>query len=225
MHSLRSDCPHGAASVPAAYGIKFIPHRTLIGADGRVFKNFGFRGAIGFSWSVVDRALADPVSQQVPSRPSKQRRSELMQPGILKSPSSAFEIIRHSASYAERPGARERASSVCARSVLRRPSSQELQWQAGIAKAFRLESCPSVLPELSPVHGLGALSLVGAVGKMRGVSATRLRPGREVGTMRNFANPQHLHKDPKEAKSTDERQEVQEPTLLRRSTVRRATVK
>mmetsp|Transcript_1841 Transcript_1841/g.5152 ORF Transcript_1841/g.5152 Transcript_1841/m.5152 type:complete len:86 (+) Transcript_1841:282-539(+) len=38
--SLSDALMHGAASPPAAYGLRYIPHKTLINKDGVVVKNF-----------------------------------------------------------------------------------------------------------------------------------------------------------------------------------------
>lgn len=48
-----SECPHGTGPVPASYGVRYIPHKTLIGKDGKVIKNYE-----SFSWSDIDEALA-----------------------------------------------------------------------------------------------------------------------------------------------------------------------
>ena len=32
--------PHGGASAPAEYGLKYIPHKVIIDASGKVIKNF-----------------------------------------------------------------------------------------------------------------------------------------------------------------------------------------
>ncbi|CAE8628469.1 unnamed protein product [Polarella glacialis] len=50
--ALTGACPHGAGKVPPEYGLKYIPHKTLVGADGKVMKNFD-----GFNWSDIDAAL------------------------------------------------------------------------------------------------------------------------------------------------------------------------
>mmetsp|Transcript_1751 Transcript_1751/g.2021 ORF Transcript_1751/g.2021 Transcript_1751/m.2021 type:complete len:269 (-) Transcript_1751:865-1671(-) len=47
-----NSCPIGHASA-GGYGIRYIPHRTLIGKDGLVIKNYE-----GFQWSDIDKALA-----------------------------------------------------------------------------------------------------------------------------------------------------------------------
>mmetsp|Transcript_65362 Transcript_65362/g.142456 ORF Transcript_65362/g.142456 Transcript_65362/m.142456 type:complete len:86 (+) Transcript_65362:234-491(+) len=40
MKSLSEACRHGANRPPEAYGIKYIPHKTLIDSKGVVVKNF-----------------------------------------------------------------------------------------------------------------------------------------------------------------------------------------
>eukprot|EP00933_Yihiella_yeosuensis_P073948 TRINITY_DN8274_c0_g1_i1.p1 TRINITY_DN8274_c0_g1~~TRINITY_DN8274_c0_g1_i1.p1 ORF type:complete len:156 (+),score=46.36 TRINITY_DN8274_c0_g1_i1:36-470(+) len=49
---LTGGAAHGGAQAPAAYGIKYIPHKTLIGKSGKVIKNF-----TGFQWNDVDAAM------------------------------------------------------------------------------------------------------------------------------------------------------------------------
>lgn len=46
-----SACPHGAGD-GAAYGVRTIPHKVLIGKDGKVVKN-----GTGFEWSDIDAAM------------------------------------------------------------------------------------------------------------------------------------------------------------------------
>eukprot|EP00930_Biecheleria_cincta_P070828 TRINITY_DN58429_c0_g1_i1.p1 TRINITY_DN58429_c0_g1~~TRINITY_DN58429_c0_g1_i1.p1 ORF type:complete len:325 (-),score=49.55 TRINITY_DN58429_c0_g1_i1:494-1468(-) len=48
-----NECPHGAGPVPGSYGVRYIPHKTLIGKDGKIIKNYE-----GFQWSDIDDALA-----------------------------------------------------------------------------------------------------------------------------------------------------------------------
>lgn len=47
-------CPHGSGHVPHEYGVRYIPHKALIGKDGNVIKNYE-----GFAWSDIDDAMAD----------------------------------------------------------------------------------------------------------------------------------------------------------------------
>ena len=47
-----SKCPHGAAEAPSEYGVQYIPHKVLIGKDGKIIKNYE-----GFQWSDIDAAL------------------------------------------------------------------------------------------------------------------------------------------------------------------------
>mmetsp|Transcript_62535 Transcript_62535/g.183340 ORF Transcript_62535/g.183340 Transcript_62535/m.183340 type:complete len:83 (+) Transcript_62535:241-489(+) len=49
---LTGACPHGAGKPPDSYGIKYIPHKTLIGKDGNIIKNYE-----GFKWEDIDSAL------------------------------------------------------------------------------------------------------------------------------------------------------------------------
>mmetsp|Transcript_18112 Transcript_18112/g.46728 ORF Transcript_18112/g.46728 Transcript_18112/m.46728 type:complete len:84 (+) Transcript_18112:226-477(+) len=50
---LNGACPHGSCSqVPDSYGIKYIPHKALIGKDGKVIKNYE-----GFKWEDIEGAL------------------------------------------------------------------------------------------------------------------------------------------------------------------------
>eukprot|EP00927_Polykrikos_kofoidii_P037038 TRINITY_DN31207_c0_g1_i1.p1 TRINITY_DN31207_c0_g1~~TRINITY_DN31207_c0_g1_i1.p1 ORF type:complete len:357 (+),score=47.79 TRINITY_DN31207_c0_g1_i1:290-1360(+) len=48
-----SMCPHGSGPVPGEYGVRYIPHKTLIGKDGLIMKNYE-----GFNWTDIDVALA-----------------------------------------------------------------------------------------------------------------------------------------------------------------------
>jgi len=47
-----NECPHGSGPVPPSYGVRYIPHKTLIGKDGKIIKNYE-----GFQWSDIDEAL------------------------------------------------------------------------------------------------------------------------------------------------------------------------
>mmetsp|Transcript_22743 Transcript_22743/g.60033 ORF Transcript_22743/g.60033 Transcript_22743/m.60033 type:complete len:83 (+) Transcript_22743:206-454(+) len=49
---LSGACPHGAGKAPDSYGIKYIPHKVLIGRDGQVVKNYD-----GFNWGDIDGQL------------------------------------------------------------------------------------------------------------------------------------------------------------------------
>lgn len=49
---LSGACPHGAGKPPGEYGIKYIPHKALIGKDGKVIKNYE-----GFAWTDIDGAM------------------------------------------------------------------------------------------------------------------------------------------------------------------------
>lgn len=51
QHGIRK-APHCSGSIPADYDVRYIPHRTLIGKDGKVLKNYE-----GFQWSDIDTAL------------------------------------------------------------------------------------------------------------------------------------------------------------------------
>lgn len=55
---LRGACPHGAGS-PGGYGVKYIPHKVLIGKDGLVLKNKD-----DFQWSDIDAALSASGGEQ-----------------------------------------------------------------------------------------------------------------------------------------------------------------
>mmetsp|Transcript_21892 Transcript_21892/g.63147 ORF Transcript_21892/g.63147 Transcript_21892/m.63147 type:complete len:84 (-) Transcript_21892:329-580(-) len=40
MKGLSDACVHGASRPPAEYGLRYIPHKTIINKDGTVLKNF-----------------------------------------------------------------------------------------------------------------------------------------------------------------------------------------
>jgi len=40
---LAGNCIHGSGKAPSEYGIKYIPHKVLIGKDGNVLKNFDMK--------------------------------------------------------------------------------------------------------------------------------------------------------------------------------------
>mmetsp|Transcript_11712 Transcript_11712/g.26128 ORF Transcript_11712/g.26128 Transcript_11712/m.26128 type:complete len:227 (+) Transcript_11712:222-902(+) len=54
---LEGRCPHGAGKVPGAYGVRYIPHKVLIGKGGKVLKNYN-----DFKWSDIDAALSVTVA-------------------------------------------------------------------------------------------------------------------------------------------------------------------
>lgn len=49
-----SVCPHGAGHPPGSYGVRYIPHKVLIGADGNIIRNND-----GWSWSTIFEAVKD----------------------------------------------------------------------------------------------------------------------------------------------------------------------
>lgn len=40
---LRGNAWHGTGTPPSEYGIKYIPHKVLVDADGKVVKNFSLK--------------------------------------------------------------------------------------------------------------------------------------------------------------------------------------
>lgn len=46
--------PHGHGPVPHEYGVRYIPHKVLIGKDGKILKNYE-----GFDWSDIDEAMVE----------------------------------------------------------------------------------------------------------------------------------------------------------------------
>lgn len=52
MKSLTGACPHGASNAGNQYGVKYIPHKTLVGKDGVIIKNYE-----GFKWEDIDGAM------------------------------------------------------------------------------------------------------------------------------------------------------------------------
>lgn len=77
-------CPHGQAQVPPSYGVRYIPHKVLIGKDGLVINNYE-----GFDWSSIDKALAAPPPPV----------GEVAEAGVSVSDDSAEQIARAFAQF------------------------------------------------------------------------------------------------------------------------------
>eukprot|EP00930_Biecheleria_cincta_P058953 TRINITY_DN44733_c0_g1_i1.p1 TRINITY_DN44733_c0_g1~~TRINITY_DN44733_c0_g1_i1.p1 ORF type:complete len:217 (+),score=30.85 TRINITY_DN44733_c0_g1_i1:29-679(+) len=108
---LRMPCSHGMALPPSEYGVRALPHWTLINSDGTIVRNEGPQ-MVPFSFNDVTQALAHPaISWNTSSTPKSVDRMAMTLSRSLSRSVSGLSLSR-SASPSQKQAGHKRGNVV-----------------------------------------------------------------------------------------------------------------